>query len=179
MPTRASRLRPSDASGSEDFQDALVLLTTTLLKPASNTYRSLIKDDNDARSALKASNDQIQRMLDQVKANSGRLQRETFLLQRHIGSLKNPAFETWEADILTRLIEIAYARQRIKLSQGVSIGETSSANGESLNQAYVNASYQVHENTLRQLGLNPKYGKALLRYHEVSLRLPLSWPTAN
>lgn len=116
-------------------------------------------------------------MLDRLKVNSGRLQRETSLLQRHIGTFKNPAFETWEADILTRLIEIAHARQRIKLLKGVSIGEANSANGEALSQAYVNASRQVDVDTLRQLGLDPKYGKALLRYHEVGLGLPCSCPT--
>lgn len=177
MGAPSSRLRSAEPSGSDDFQDALVLMITTFRKHAANTYKSLIKDSNDTRSVLQASNDQIQRMLDQLKANSSRLQREISLLQRHIGTLKNPAFETWEADILTRLIEIAHAHQRIKLSQGVSIGEANSANGDALIHAYVNASRQVQENTLRQMGLGPKYGKALLRYHEVSSRLPRAWPT--
>lgn len=33
-----SRLRSTDPSGSDDFQDALVLVTTTLLKDGANTY---------------------------------------------------------------------------------------------------------------------------------------------
>lgn len=148
------------ASGSEDFQDALVLMQPFSSHTKWNTYYLQDSEDfNDIRSALRTSNDLLQRKMDQLKANTNRLQREISLLQRHTGSLKHPAFEIWEADILSRLIEVAHGPQRMK---NLFIDQTSTET-----QAYVNASRNVHEGTLRQLGLGPKYGKALLRYSEI------------
>lgn len=147
------------ASGSEDFQDALVLMTTILLTHGMEYLRLTqdSEDSNDTRSVLRTSNELLQRKMNQLKVNANRLQREISLLQRHIGTLKYPAFEIWEANILTRLIEVAHGHQLSKLSHSQASG-----------QAYVNASRQIHEGTLRQLGLGPKYGKALLRYHEIA-----------
>lgn len=127
--------------------------------------------------ALQASNADVESKITKLKTNANRLKRELLLLQRHVADFNDTLFEIWEADILTRLIEVVHARQRQKLLPGVSIGVTNTAYRETLNQAYITASKRVLEGTLRQLGLSPKYREALLRYEQVSQCLPSSWPS--
>jgi hypothetical protein len=113
------------------------------------------------------SNEHLERRLIKLQANSARLQREIFLLQRHIKEFHHPLFETWEADILTRFIEVAHAYQARKLAIGVSIGEDNVAERECISRGYINAAKHVQEETVERLGLSEKYHQALLRYEEV------------
>lgn len=120
------------------------------------------------RRAMHATHDAIQRQIKRMQRDSARLRRELLLLHRHVRVFNHPMYETWEADILTRLIEVAHAHQRRKLPQGVAIGEATVAHRENLSLAYANAVNQIHPSTLQQLGLSEKYHTALQRYNEVS-----------
>ena len=102
-----------------------------------------------------------------LQANTVRLKRELWLLQRHVKDFHHPLFENWEADILTRLIEIAHARQRRKLPGGVAIGEFTTAERETLSRAYGIAALQISLGTIQKLGLSEKYHEAVMRYSEV------------
>jgi hypothetical protein len=114
------------------------------------------------------SNEHLERRLAKLQVNSARLQREIFLLQRHVKEFHHPLFETWEADILTRFIEVAHAYQaRRKMAEGISIGEDNVAERECISRGYINAAKQVGEETVEKLGLSDKYHQALLRYEEV------------
>ncbi|KAJ5380509.1 uncharacterized protein N7496_002937 [Penicillium cataractarum] len=120
-----------------------------------------------AQAALRKSNEDLAHCLAKLKANATRLQREIFLLQRHVKEFQHPLFETWEADILTRLIEVAHAHQPNKMKKGIAIGLGSSANPEMVSLAYINAAKQVQEETLDQLGLSFQHHQAIRRYEEV------------
>lgn len=97
------------------------------------------------------------------------LEREISVLSRHIKQYSHhPFLETWQADLLTRLIEVAYVRQTRKLPAGVSIGETNTAEREILSRAYSNAARRVHWSTLDSLGLDVRHHDALQRYSDVS-----------
>lgn len=113
------------------------------------------------------SNEHLERRLIKLQAKSARLQRELFLLQRHIKEFHHPLFETWEADILTRFIEVAHAHQARKLATGIFIGEGNVAERECISRGYVNAARHIQEETVKRLGLPEKYHEALLRYEEV------------
>lgn len=125
------------------------------------------------------SNEHLERCLAKLKVNTARLQRELLLLQRHIKEFHHPLFETWEADILTRLIEVAHARQRQKLTEGTAIGQDNTDEHELISRAYVNAAKQVQEDTVRKLGLSDQYYQALLRYEEVRKCFLLSQMSVN
>ncbi|KGO47014.1 Polyketide synthase, enoylreductase [Penicillium expansum] len=118
--------------------------------------------------ALQTLNKHIERRLAKVQANTVRLKRELWLLQRHIKEFRHPLFENWEADLLTRLIEVAHAHQHKKLPGGVVIGESSFAERENLNHAYSIAAKGIRMPTLHKLGLSEKYHQALQRYSEVA-----------
>lgn len=119
--------------------------------------------------ALETVNKHIERRLSKLQANTTRLKRELWLLQRHIKEFRHPLFENWEADMLTRLIEVAHAHQHRKLPGGVVLGQSSFAERENLANAFSIAAKGICQTTLQKLGLSGKYHQALQRYSEVSL----------
>ncbi|KAJ5168495.1 uncharacterized protein N7482_004089 [Penicillium canariense] len=145
------------------------IMTDDLNNLPYNRYARFAEDEiTPTQAALQMSNDHIVRRMAKLQANTARLKRELFLLQRHVKEFQHPLFETWEADILTRLIEVAHAFQRHKMAGGITIGEDNTAERETLSHAYVNAAKQIHEGTLRKLGLSDQYYQALLRYNEIA-----------
>ncbi|KAJ5679181.1 hypothetical protein N7462_007425 [Penicillium macrosclerotiorum] len=125
-------------------------------------------DEEQMQFALQATNDHIRRRIARLQASSTRLKRELLLLQRHVKEFNHPLFETWEADILTRLVEIAHAHQSRKMASGVAIGEDTTAERETLSRAYIIAAKRIREGTLQKLGLSDRYHQALQRYDEVA-----------
>lgn len=113
-------------------------------------------------------NKHIERRLEKLRANTVHLKRELWLLQRHVKEFRHPLFENWEADVLTRLIEVAHAQQYQKLPGGIVLGQPSFAERENLTLAYSTVAKGIRMQTLRKLGLSEKYHQALQRYPEVS-----------
>lgn len=113
-----------------------------------------------------------------IRGNVNQLNRELSALSRHVKQFSHhPFLETWQADLLTRLIEVAHVRQTKKLPTGVSIGETNIAEREILSRAYSNAARRVRWSTLDSLGLDVRHHDALQRYSDVSSKpLPFFWP---
>ncbi|KAJ5772991.1 Polyketide synthase enoylreductase [Penicillium paradoxum] len=118
--------------------------------------------------ALQSLNKHIERRLAKLQANTVRLKRELWLLQRHVKEFRHPLFENWEADMLTRLIEVAHANQYQKLPGGIVIGQPSFAEREQLTHAYSTVAKGIRMHTLRKLGLSEKYHQALQRYPEIA-----------
>jgi hypothetical protein len=132
------------------------------------TTDSLMQSIDATHYALKTVNKHIERRLSKLQANTTRLKRELWLLQRHIKEFRHPLFENWEADMLTRLIEVAHAHQHRKLPGGVVLGQSSFAERENLTHAFSIAAKGIRQSTLQRLGLSEKYHQALQRYSEVS-----------
>ncbi|KAJ5467034.1 hypothetical protein N7475_004786 [Penicillium sp. IBT 31633x] len=121
--------------------------------------------------ALQTVNKHIERRIAKLQANTIRLKRELRLLQRHVKEFRHPLFETWEADLLTRLIEVASAHQYQMLPGGLVIGQPSFAERELLTHAYISAAKGIRLQTLLKLGLSENYHQALQRYPEVGYHL--------
>ncbi|KAJ5755572.1 hypothetical protein N7533_005115 [Penicillium manginii] len=120
--------------------------------------------------ALQASNNDLEARITHIRGNLNQLEREISVLSRHLKQYShNPFLETWQADLLTRLIEVAYVRQTRKLPAGVSIGETNTAEREILSRAYSNAARRVHWSTLDSLGLDVRHHDALQRYSDIAV----------
>jgi len=116
------------------------------------------------------SNELLARKMAQVQANVARLKREISLLYRHIKDYDHPLFETWEADILTRLVEVACAAQPNTHLDEFPIGLVGNGEREIVSRAYVDAAKQVQEDTLYKLGLTHQHYLAIDRYEEVRPR---------
>lgn len=130
-------------------------------------HRSIPNDEDSTQRALKATYDQLQYRLDKLRANSGHLNREMLLLQRHIKELNHPFYENWEANTLTRLIDVVHAHQVRKLPRGVAMGLENEKDQQNQTLAYCNAAKRVELTTVWRLGLSETHHEALMRYPEV------------
>lgn len=119
--------------------------------------------------ALKASNDDLQSRMAKLRTNSESLDQEILMLQRQIKESHHPSFEIWEADILTRLIEVAHTILPKKLRAGTCIKADNVFERELISCAYINAAKQIDEWTLQKLGLGEGYFDALRRFPEVRI----------
>ncbi|KAJ5826281.1 hypothetical protein N7474_003419 [Penicillium riverlandense] len=118
---------------------------------------------------MQATNSNIQHKVAKLQVNSLRLKRELFLLHRHIKAFHHPLLETWEADMLTRLIEVVCTRQCLRLPGGISVGDALFVERDLLSRAYSIAARRIRIDALWSLGLSDKYHEALKRYEEVAV----------
>ncbi|CAL5868172.1 uncharacterized protein PFLUO_LOCUS2396 [Penicillium psychrofluorescens] len=118
---------------------------------------------------MQTTHSNIQHKVAKLQANSLRLKRELFLLHRHVKAFHHPLLETWEADMLTRLIEMVYTRQCLRLPGGISVGDVLFTERDLLSRAYNIAARRIRIDTLWSLGLSDKYHEALKRYDEVTI----------
>lgn len=167
---------PSSTTGS---------MASAISTPATSSY-SVRKDNDDTKPtfpqannlqsystslmALQSSNEGLESRMTKLSNSVNGLNRDLLKLQRQVDSFYHESLTTWQADILTRLIEVAYARQRRKLPWGVAIGERETQDWEIVSRAYVNAAAKVSKKVLGQkLGLGTNYYEALRKYSEVSV----------
>jgi hypothetical protein len=117
---------------------------------------------------LQASNENLEIKMTKLRDNTRLLQRELARLQLHITAFQHELLPTWQADILTRLIESAYTIQRQKFPGSVAPWQSRGVDRWMLSRAYSVAAERVSWYTLcRKLGLSMRYYQALQRYGEV------------
>lgn len=124
-----------------------------------------IQEYDIALTALQASNNHLERKMEQLHSSTLSLRKELLTLQMHILSFRHDQLVTWQADILTRLIEVIYERQGRKLPWDA-LGDDKQR--EDISKVYVAAARRINKGALwRKLGLTAKHHKALGRYSEV------------
>lgn len=108
--------------------------------------------------------------MSKLRSSTIRLQLDLMKLQRHINAGHHEQLPTWQADILTLLIEVMYVRQRRVLPGGIAVGEYDELNYDTLTRVYAAAARRIDKASLRRkLGLSAKYHTALQqKYSEVS-----------
>lgn len=137
-----------------------------------NTTNIIPKSGNHL-SSLDVSNAYLENYMNKIIVDVGGLERDLGLLELRVKNFHHPIRDTWEANILTRLIEVAHAKQTRKLPPGVAMREASTAERDILSRAYHVASKRVTLDTILKLGLTAEYYEALQRYPEV---YPTSFP---
>ena len=119
--------------------------------------------------ALQTSNEDLENKMCKLSAGTSRLNRDLLKLRRQVDSFHNECLSTWQADILTRLIEVVHIKQRRKLPWGIAVGKGESQDRELVSRAYVTAAGRIGRKVLEQkFNLGSKYHDALKRYNEVS-----------
>lgn len=108
--------------------------------------------------------------MSKLRSSTIRLQLDLMKLQRHINAGHHEQLPTWQADILTLLIEVMYVRQRRVLPGGIAVGKSDELNYDTLTRVYAAAAGRIDKASLRRkLGLSAKYHTALQqKYSEVS-----------
>ncbi|PLB55769.1 hypothetical protein P170DRAFT_343875, partial [Aspergillus steynii IBT 23096] len=118
--------------------------------------------------ALQASNDKLQQKMTLLRSSTLRLELDLMKLQRHVRSFDKELLVTWQADTLTRLIEVIYERHRWKMPGGIGIGDHQGVSRETLSTLYEVAARKIKKETLkRRFGLGVHYYDALQKYDEI------------
>lgn len=98
-----------------------------------------------------------------LRINTGTLRDEISTLRTHLLCFQHDRLITWQADILTRLIEVVYERL------GRTIPWREETDIELASRAYLIAARRIDKATLRtKLGLHTRYWEALGKYPQVS-----------
>ncbi|KAL5338767.1 hypothetical protein BJX70DRAFT_398321 [Aspergillus crustosus] len=98
-----------------------------------------------------------------------RLKLDVTTLQCHMSAFGTDLLVTWQADILTRLVEVIYERHGWKMPGGVDVGDHEDLNRNALSTAYALAAKKVKPETVtkKAVGLPERYYLALQRYEEI------------
>lgn len=77
---------------------------------------------------------------------------------------------TWQADILTRLVEVIYERHGWRMPGEVLVSDKYSLDRDTLSKIYVMAARKIKKETImkKAVGLSEQYYLALQRYSEVA-----------
>ncbi|ODM16008.1 hypothetical protein SI65_08442 [Aspergillus cristatus] len=118
--------------------------------------------------ALYSSNQILEKKMSKLRASTIRLNLDLMKLQRHMSTMQHDFLTTWQADILTLLIEVVFARCHRVLPGGYAVEEIESLDYETLTRVYRTAAKRIQKERLRRnFGLSAKYYFALQKYWEV------------
>lgn len=105
-----------------------------------------------------------------LRTNTHRLRHDLMNLELHVKAFNRELLATWQADALTRLIEVIYERHGWKFPGRVAVGDHIYLPRETLSTLYLKALVRIKKETVtKRFGLPMRYWHALQRYHEVSL----------
>ncbi|KAJ5923711.1 hypothetical protein N7454_008956 [Penicillium verhagenii] len=78
----------------------------------------------------------------------------------------NPQIRNWEADLLTRLVEVAHYKQSVNLGDGRMWVPDHTYSYDTMTHRYRSAARAITLHTLEQLGLDDRYHRMLSRYDQ-------------
>ncbi|PWY74441.1 hypothetical protein BO70DRAFT_364408 [Aspergillus heteromorphus CBS 117.55] len=111
----------------------------------------------------------LESKLNALRSNAMRLNADMTKLQQHVKAFNKDLLVTWQADTLTRLVEVVYERQGWKLPGGVVVGDHVHLDRERLSGMFTTAAGRIRKMTLKKkMGLPGVYYAALQRYKEVA-----------
>ncbi|KAE8139964.1 hypothetical protein BDV38DRAFT_240686 [Aspergillus pseudotamarii] len=119
--------------------------------------------------ALHASNELLESRARKLSNNIAGLELDVMRVQRHIKAFHGELLMTWQADILTRLVEVVYERSEWKMPGGITASSHEGMSEAKVTLMYRTAARKIKKETLkRRFGLSVQYYLALQRYDEVS-----------
>ncbi|PYI07596.1 hypothetical protein BO78DRAFT_340879 [Aspergillus sclerotiicarbonarius CBS 121057] len=134
---------------------------------AKATVSSLSRYASALRS-LQTSNQNLDHKMSKLRSNVIRLNVDLSKLQQHVKAFHNELLTTWQADTLTRLVEVVYERQGWKLPGGVAVGDHFHLSRERQTRMLSTAARRIRKSTLKSdFGLSGQYYSALQRYNDI------------
>ncbi|PKY01630.1 hypothetical protein P168DRAFT_321209 [Aspergillus campestris IBT 28561] len=136
-------------------------------KPAAKPSESALRTYNASLDALHTSNQNLEHKMLKIRTGTLRLSLDLIQLEQRMHSLPSDMLITWQANVLTRLIEVIYERKRWKLPGAITVGDREHLAREDLNRVYSVAARKVRKEVLKLFGLSVEYLQALQKYDEV------------
>ncbi|KAE8352525.1 hypothetical protein BDV28DRAFT_124207 [Aspergillus coremiiformis] len=119
--------------------------------------------------ALHVSNDRLQSRAKKLSSNTARLELDVMKLQLHVKAFHEELLVTWQADILTRLVEVVYERSGWRLPGGITAHSHECMDQTKVSLMYRTAARKIKKETLEsKFGLSVRYYLALQKYDEVA-----------
>ncbi|KAJ5643346.1 uncharacterized protein N7484_005853 [Penicillium longicatenatum] len=115
---------------------------------------------------LSFTNHQIADQMDRVNCGIGEFMGELEQLETHIKDLNHPLLLGWEADIITRLIEVAHSKEP-NLSSSSILLTAHYLDRETMSRGYSLAARKISLETLHKFGLREQHHEVLRRYDEL------------
>lgn len=115
------------------------------------------------------SNKLLESKVKQLCSESLRLTIDVSVLKCHMNAFCGELLVTWQADILTRLVEVIYERHGWRMPGEILVGDHDDLDRNTLSKIYVMAAKKVKRETVtkKAVGLSEQYHAALQRYDEV------------
>ncbi|KAL5364181.1 hypothetical protein BJX96DRAFT_178748 [Aspergillus floccosus] len=136
-------------------------------KPAVASKLLLVRYTNTLKS-LSSSNEMLDAKIKELRSNTVCLKLDLMKFQQHLNGFNSVFLVTWQADTLTRLIEVIYERHGWKLPGGVTSRDHGVVHRETMSMMYGIAARKLKRETLRALGLHARYYEALQKYDEIT-----------
>ncbi|KAF5867019.1 hypothetical protein ETB97_006865 [Aspergillus alliaceus] len=122
--------------------------------------------------ALHISNDRLESRVKNLSSSTAQLELELMKLQHHIKGFHGELLVTWQADTLTRLVEVVYERCGWKLPGGITATSHEGMDQARVSLMYRTAARKIKKETLqRRFGLSMPYYVALQRLYTFEARI--------
>lgn len=115
-------------------------------------------------------NHQIETQMARMNRDIGDFMSELDQLESHINELNHPKLLSWQADIITRLIEVAHSKEP-NLSSSSLLLTAHYLDHETMSRGYSLAARKISLETLCKFGLGEQHYEVLRRYDEVLMTL--------
>ncbi|KAL4933376.1 putative alcohol dehydrogenase [Aspergillus undulatus] len=118
---------------------------------------------------LTMTNKLLENKVKQLCSESLRLNFDVTVLKCHMNAFRGELLVTWQADVLTRLVEVIYDRHGWRMPGEILVGDHANLDRDTLSKIYALAAKKIKKETVtkKAVGLSESYHRALQRYDEV------------
>ncbi|KAF9890668.1 hypothetical protein FE257_005534 [Aspergillus nanangensis] len=114
------------------------------------------------------SNELLEKKMQQLRCGAVQLKNDLMRLQLHVKAFHNDLLVTWQADTLTRLIEVVYEQHGWRLPGGVTPNDHGVVDRVTMSTMYEVAARKIKKETLaKRYRLQIQYHEALQMYEEI------------
>ncbi|KAJ5759568.1 hypothetical protein N7520_006724 [Penicillium odoratum] len=113
---------------------------------------------------LSFTNNLLTTSMDRVSGSVADMMSEVAELERGLKNLNHPLLAAWEADVLTRFIEVAHASEP-RLQPNSYLLRVGRLTREEYSRGFTFAARRISEQTMLNLGLGPEHFAMIREYH--------------
>lgn len=120
---------------------------------------------------LTITNKLLENKVKQLCSESVRLNLDVSIVKQYMSTVHGELLVTWQADTLTRLVEVIYERHGWRMPGEILVGDHDNLDRDTLSKVYVMAAKKIKKETVtrKAVGLSEPYYLALQRFDKVGI----------
>ncbi|OJJ58999.1 hypothetical protein ASPSYDRAFT_89721 [Aspergillus sydowii CBS 593.65] len=139
------------------------------IKPSRPKIRpedAALKEYCAALRELTITNKLLENKVKQLCSESVRLNLDVSIVKQYMSTVHGELLVTWQADTLTRLVEVIYERHGWRMPGEILVGDHDNLDRDTLSKVYVMAAKKIKKETVtkKAVGLSEPYYLALQRF---------------